>query len=304
MRRRALTLIELLIILAILAVLAAIMAPLPALAKSNARRATAITNGKQVATSLAIYVNDFDGRLPIAYVPNLQTPQEDYRFRPTGPEPAMVPAQTLAKRNIREEEDALFWINSTRPYRRTDANLSVPGLTRTTVWDSQLEAEVSQPLTDCHFALNGFLHAYQADQVPLPSTSVMLWQGFGNLTLRGAGLANPFLRCTGSGPCRYEAKGVIQSNRPESEPASGITTPAEGVGSHWVYGRTLLFVAMDTTARAVRVGGSSSAKAASSKPFRFDPFRRYSSTGVGTLPYLCGEAAYECTFQPDRVFNP
>ncbi|MGV3719485.1 MAG: DUF1559 domain-containing protein [Actinomycetota bacterium] len=64
MRRRAFTLIELLVVIAIIAILAAILFPVFARAREAARQSSCSSNLKQLGTSMMMYVQDFDERLP------------------------------------------------------------------------------------------------------------------------------------------------------------------------------------------------------------------------------------------------
>lgn len=66
MKRRGFTLIELLVVVAIIAVLAAILFPVFAKARENARRASCQSNLKQIALSMLMYGQDYDGRFPTA----------------------------------------------------------------------------------------------------------------------------------------------------------------------------------------------------------------------------------------------
>jgi prepilin-type N-terminal cleavage/methylation domain-containing protein/prepilin-type processing-associated H-X9-DG protein len=61
------TLIELLIVVAIIAVLAAILFPVFARARENARRASCMSNLKQIGLGMMMYVQDNDERLPVYY---------------------------------------------------------------------------------------------------------------------------------------------------------------------------------------------------------------------------------------------
>lgn len=63
-RRKAFTLIELLVVIAIISILAAILFPVFARARENARRASCMSNMKQIALGWMMYAQDFDGRLP------------------------------------------------------------------------------------------------------------------------------------------------------------------------------------------------------------------------------------------------
>lgn len=63
-RRNAFTLIELLVVIAIIAILAAILFPVFARARENARRASCMSNLKQIALGFMMYTQDYDDRFP------------------------------------------------------------------------------------------------------------------------------------------------------------------------------------------------------------------------------------------------
>jgi prepilin-type N-terminal cleavage/methylation domain-containing protein len=64
-RRRAFTLIELLVVIAIIAILAAILFPVFAQAKAAAKKANALSNVKQTALGVLMYMNDSDDVFPL-----------------------------------------------------------------------------------------------------------------------------------------------------------------------------------------------------------------------------------------------
>jgi prepilin-type N-terminal cleavage/methylation domain-containing protein/prepilin-type processing-associated H-X9-DG protein len=64
MRKRGFTLIELLVVIAIIAILAAILFPVFAQARDKARQAGCLSNAKQIATALYLYIQDYDERTP------------------------------------------------------------------------------------------------------------------------------------------------------------------------------------------------------------------------------------------------
>ncbi len=69
-KQNAFTLIELLVVIAIIAVLAAILFPVFAQARAKARQATCVSNERQLATGILLYVQDYDDTLPpVAVLP-------------------------------------------------------------------------------------------------------------------------------------------------------------------------------------------------------------------------------------------
>lgn len=68
-KSRAFTLIELLVVISIIAVLAAILFPVFARARENARRASCMSNMKQIGLGFVMYTQDYDERMP----PNSQS---------------------------------------------------------------------------------------------------------------------------------------------------------------------------------------------------------------------------------------
>ena len=66
MFRKGFTLIELLVVIAIIAILAAVLFPVFAQAREKARATKCLSNMKQLATALQLYIHDFDRRFPPA----------------------------------------------------------------------------------------------------------------------------------------------------------------------------------------------------------------------------------------------
>ena len=67
MKRRGFTLIELLVVIAIIAILAAILFPVFAQAKAAAKKISALSNVKQIATATQIYLADSDDIWPMGF---------------------------------------------------------------------------------------------------------------------------------------------------------------------------------------------------------------------------------------------
>jgi prepilin-type N-terminal cleavage/methylation domain-containing protein/prepilin-type processing-associated H-X9-DG protein len=65
--KRGFTLIELLVVIAIIAILAAILFPVFAQARESARKATCLSNLKQIALGALMYAQDYDETFPTSY---------------------------------------------------------------------------------------------------------------------------------------------------------------------------------------------------------------------------------------------
>jgi prepilin-type N-terminal cleavage/methylation domain-containing protein/prepilin-type processing-associated H-X9-DG protein len=74
----AFTLIELLVVIAIIAILAAILFPVFARARENARRASCMSNLKQIGIGVMMYTQDYDEDLPLSSVCGSATLETGY----------------------------------------------------------------------------------------------------------------------------------------------------------------------------------------------------------------------------------
>jgi len=71
---RGFTLIELLVVIAIIAILASILFPVFARARENARRASCMSNLKQIGLGIMMYVQDYDEKYPRSVFTSAQEP--------------------------------------------------------------------------------------------------------------------------------------------------------------------------------------------------------------------------------------
>src|SRR5581483_11559794 len=85
LRNKGFTLIELLVVIAIIAILAAILFPVFAQAREKARAISCVSNEKQIALGILMYVQDYDETFPIYFYDTAATPS-DPPFTPSAPD--------------------------------------------------------------------------------------------------------------------------------------------------------------------------------------------------------------------------
>jgi prepilin-type N-terminal cleavage/methylation domain-containing protein len=268
--KRAFTLIELLVVIAIIAILAAILFPVFAQAKEAAKKTSTLSNAKQTGTSMILYSADNDDQLPNAIVPNLTS--ATVAFRP-GDDTNQNPAGWFNYPGA-QDEYALMWNNTIQPYMKNYELLDGSGMPQVSIggsiWSAGYNAQLRAPKNG-HFTMNGFLNNWSLTSVEAPSTLPMVWQGTGKLTKRGSAMANPRLRCEGTGPCLYNPAGLPQGGMTATS-MYNITYPLRSTGgpSFWTFGQGQIFVGTDTSARFVNVGrGNRSAFPASTNTVNF-----------------------------------
>jgi prepilin-type N-terminal cleavage/methylation domain-containing protein len=114
--RRGFTLIELLVVIAIIAILAAILFPVFARARENARRASCMSNLKQIGLGVMQYVQDYDEKYPSAmYASNYLTGPGTWQLATAGDG---TPGGTYTTLGPNEEPRNHYktWADSIFPY--------------------------------------------------------------------------------------------------------------------------------------------------------------------------------------------
>ena len=111
------TIIELLTVIAIVGLLSAILFPVFAQARDKARQASCISNGRQIGISYVMYMQEYDGRLPLTnhaggLVSWIQSCQPYIKNRLV----YRCPSDTTTKRWAQSEEE---WGDKTIDVRRT-----------------------------------------------------------------------------------------------------------------------------------------------------------------------------------------
>jgi prepilin-type N-terminal cleavage/methylation domain-containing protein len=287
--KRAFTLIELLVVIAIIAILAAILFPVFAQAKVAAKKASSISNVKQVGTCTAIYLADSDDMMPLAtgYHPTIGWLWDYWIDVPSDWRTTSATYQAYMEPSVS---------NATRPYRKNEDLLTLAGVS------SQFlpfgNATGLKAPTKVGLAYNGLLHSYSHTAVNAPSSLPMFTQIGGILNAVGAETGPlPYPDCyTTSGACRYV-------------PANGNTC-GSGAGhwsyfyypnaSQWIYGRAQTWVMTDTSARARNVGMNVGGRT----DFRTDAYTNYRANGVdNNTAWYDGGYCHALLFRPDFDFQ-
>ena len=279
MRNRAFTLIELLVVIAIIAILAAILFPVFAQAKEAAKKTAALSNAKQLGTGMMLYSTDYDDLFPMAVPPN--TAAATWRFAQVLDTPAdWRPGIT----GTGYPDRAMLFANSTQPYIKNYDLLrsdSAPQLTVTGINYSTATKNVAEN----SFVMNGFAGMASNSEVTEPSRNPLVWQGLGKTKVKGFTFANPQLRCdtiTMATACRW---GSVQAyawfwpsgQSPALYDQYGTDTTKEA--NAWCFGRGMIFVAADSSAKLRNIAGVRDAVTwnnSNSNPTA-DPFNRYAA---------------------------
>jgi prepilin-type N-terminal cleavage/methylation domain-containing protein/prepilin-type processing-associated H-X9-DG protein len=199
--KRAFTLIELLVVIAIIAILAAILFPVFAQAREKARGVSCLSNTKQLGLALIMYTQDYDETYPLAYgsypgIGWLSNYGHDVPANWETEDPGVVAAYSA------------FWANSTAPYIKSAALYACPSGPEYR-WPLNVAgidySQAIHPWTNLAYGYNGLLHDYAQAGVNTPAGLIMLWEGFGKVSIAGNAFSYPLLDCTKQpdGPCHY-----------------------------------------------------------------------------------------------------
>lgn len=247
--KRAFTLIELLVVIAIIAILAAILFPVFAQAKEAAKKTQTLSNAKQMGTASAIYTSDYDDNFPLSMRFNTVAGvwwNASYVAVPNG-------WTTSGARNVepRRSEEGIFVMNSMQPYMKNYGLMEGAGLGAVNNVTAATPGFLPPKI---HLSYNGMLHGYSGTAVANVSKTPLFSGTHFKSNSNGMTLANPQLDCAGA-DCRFNPGGV-PSNTGFCDPSGAYPYCWFDLGGGtdtWVYGRGMVFVMADTSARMIQM---------------------------------------------------
>lgn len=308
--KRAFTLIELLVVIAIIAILAAMLFPVYAQAKESAKKTSALSSIKQTGTGFLIYANDNDDLLPLAHSIRANGTHRWSTFHPTPADwmPENDPSGWGAPALVREVK--IQWANALEPYLKSLDIWTAPGAPDQRI-GTDPTGNPRRAFAKTAWTMNGLLHTYSLSAIAAPSKLSLIWSGAGKQNYMGRSASNPGLLCnsTTAEPCSFNASGYPQAGTNDGGQGIGATMFWNFGATALVYGRHMLFVASDSSARTFAVGGDTTE---AGNPSDRDPFVSYDSRGVPGGWWGCWAPGvadggsvpqYPCFFRPDSEFN-
>jgi len=298
MKYRAFTLIELLVVIAIIAILAAILFPVFAQAKLQAKKASSLSNLKQVGTACQMYLNDYDDVYPVA---NPIFPGIGY-FNYSAID---VPADWQdwsewgVDNNIAHNMFANTWANSIQPYLRSTAVMHDPG-EQVVQWDENdyVHGELKKPDWG-NYAMNGLMTSWPSSSIAAPSQLISIWQGEGKTSLLGEAEVAPILYCFDTTqPCRYTPPHSNCLNDGLNGSFS-YSSNYDATTTAYVYAHGVNFSFADSSAKFRILGATFNAKT----DYRSDPFAYYNAAGYPNASWTDGQDCHSLLFMPDFDFQ-
>jgi hypothetical protein len=260
-------------------------------AKESAKKAAAISNLKQMGTSLNIYLTDSDDMFPLGYRYTPGTPDGTWRFNFTVSTPLGWMGPGLVQGTpARMAEDQSHWSNTINPYTKNYGVYEGPGMPTRDVYGPIPAGQIKAPAL-VNITYNGLLHAYNATAVAQPSRIPLLWNGRGKGNALGASLSNPSLNCPNPGDCRYNAGASPQAAA--VYPGGWMYVIYETI---WMWANGGNFTMTDTSTKFRRLGAAISP--ANTDPLT-DPYTGYNAQGNPGFFWCNTGPCYPYLFRPD-----
>lgn len=311
--KKAFTLIELLVVIAIIAILAAILFPVFAQAKVAAKKASDLSNLKQIGTGTMIYGTDNDDLFPLqagkdcgglwnfnsrVYFPS------DWNKSSVATDNGGCHKRVRSGRSTPAEE--------IMPYVKNYQMWQMPGSSAASVptggdWDYSVANQAKAPGV-ITYSMNGLMSEFSTAAVASPATTPAWWPGFGKTAYNGYTYTNPFLICPDpNAGCRFDGSGpnfgsASSCNNMDNHNTPGFRNGSQsGVGNIdygtvWAFAKAENWVYADGHAKS-RPTGTGDAKN--------DPFvaeTTYLATGVPfqSLMYIDSQCHLPL-FRPDYL---
>lgn len=258
MRRSAFTLIELLVVIAIIAILAAILFPVFAQAKLAAKKTQALSNVKQIGTSVQIYLNDNDDTMPLGNVYNPANNLTSYNRFIANFEAGNVTWATSATAIAGMNAGRSFYINALDPYIKSNGLFDDPIATNTTsIYTLSFYGGMpyNNTSTKYSYAYNGLLTSYSSTAVNAPA-SLILFSMDGNRKAPGAWFTNPTIDCTRvpSGTCVYTKGSANCATASGVNGDASFFSRSSGGAGFSMYGGQWPVVYADSHAKTRKIG--------------------------------------------------
>jgi prepilin-type N-terminal cleavage/methylation domain-containing protein len=287
--KRAFTLIELLVVIAIIAILAAILFPVFAQAKAAAKKASDLSQFKQLGLAVNIYSTDHDDVLPLAYSAGdggvwytgfiIETPAD------------WIPGNSQAY----YAENQVHWANSTFPYTKNGSLLATSnGKERLVAGAPYATAAKAVYTTNLNF--NGLLNGWSATAITSPSQLPLFSQNRGTMNIKGFGSSNPVLDCDNNGPCTF------QPSTPTCDDAVNGAWSSMFFSndySQWVHGRGHITVQADSSAKWRSMNGPVNG----ASDYRTMYWTRFNATGASVTEWQDTNFCHTMLFMPDFDFQ-
>jgi prepilin-type N-terminal cleavage/methylation domain-containing protein len=309
--RKAFTLIELLVVIAIIAILAAILFPVFAQAKMAAKKASAISNLRQILSATQMYNGDFDDLCPLGM--SVYLPSNKYTADFFYPVPVSAFTYSNTGNDVHRKSAAeSTCFNAILPYQKNFQIYEDPGASAKRIQTFTLDPDANRGsandlpkgLPYQTYTYNGLLSSWSASAIAAPAELPLYWQGQGHRATYGHGYTSPFMFCDDvNAPCVYQPprEGCAYANGDFSS-----YTTRTGNKTSFVYGRGILMAFADGHVKLRNLGTSGGETDLNPGPKtdpRVDPFASYYQgrpAGRWYDQYFC----HPYMFRPDFDFSP
>ena len=285
-RESAFTLIELLVVIAIIAILAAILFPVFAQAREKARQTSCLSNNKQYALGILMYVQDYDETCPIGAAQGFSNGTWLWNFNLAVPFDWRPSVPTTDQRYLAAQ---YHWGNSIQSYVKNYGIMACPSGAPIDVSAAD-SAMPKKPFANVSLTYNGLLSSYSLAGINTPATLPLLWEGRGKAQIKGFALSNPNLICNdGTKACVYVGGCANKSLNGGSGAMFGLS------GTMWVHSAGAIFVMSDGHAKWRRLGATLSP---GNTDYNTDPYTGYDTAGFPGFVWTDG--CHPWLFRPDQ----